>query len=195
MCFWCTHKYFCFKYNKYICLKNNCIFDANQSINAFFHIWIKKNVCKCVLKLILLHLVQYENWRIGEKCENLLFYSLNYLLTRLMSTVFNCCFNKDKQKTMLMFKMTVKKWYDDNNDNVSTMSSQKECCRTGKVVMLWTARGSAEDITLALNVMGVHSSKNSFVYSNMRHHHDFLCQHICSVTAVGRDHFLQFVTL
>lgn len=31
---------------------------------------------------------------------------------------------------MLMFKMTEKKQYDDNNDNVSAMSSQKECCCT-----------------------------------------------------------------
>lgn len=92
--------------------------------------------------------------------------------------------------------MTEKKQCDDNNDNVSTMSSQKECCFTGNVVMLSTARGSAEDITLTLNVTGVHnSSKNSLVYSNMGHHYDFLCQHICSVTAEGRDYFLQFVTL
>lgn len=47
-----THKYFCFKYNKYICLKEF----------AFF--WRKP--------------IQYENWRIAEKYENLIFYALNY---------------------------------------------------------------------------------------------------------------------
>lgn len=65
-----------------------------------------------------------------------------------------------------------------------------------RVVMLSLSRGCTEDITLTLNVMGVHNSSiNSLVYSNMGHHYDFLCQHICSVTAVGHDYFLQFVTL
>lgn len=52
---------------------------------------------KCVLKLIWLHLAQYENWRIAEEYENLLFYALNYKCL-IVGSMIKLKLNKDKQK-------------------------------------------------------------------------------------------------